>query len=42
MDAIAAELQIPPGTVKAALHRARAALARQLEHGPTEPERTGA
>lgn len=40
VDAIAAELQIPAGTVKAALHRARAALARQLEHGPTEPERT--
>lgn len=42
VDAIAAELQIPAGTVKAALHRARAALALQLDYGPTRPERTGA
>lgn len=40
VDRIAAELEIPAGTVKAALHRARAALAMQLDPGPTRPERT--
>ena len=40
VDTIAAELEIPAGTVKAALHRARTALALQLDHGPTRPERT--
>jgi RNA polymerase sigma-70 factor (ECF subfamily) len=40
VDRIADELEIPVGTVKAALHRARAALATQLDRGPTRPERT--
>lgn len=42
VDAIAAELAIPAGTIKAALHRARVALLVQLDRGPTRPERTGA
>jgi RNA polymerase sigma factor (sigma-70 family) len=38
VDGIAAELEIPSGTVKAALHRARTALAAQLEASPARPE----
>ena len=41
VDAIAAELGIPAGTVKSALHRARAALALTLGHEP-EPKSEGA
>ena len=36
---IAAELETSPGTVKATLHRARAALAEQLDTDTTRPER---
>ena len=39
VDAIAVELGIPTGTVKAALHRARSALAAQLDTRPTRPEK---
>jgi RNA polymerase sigma factor (sigma-70 family) len=39
VDEIAAELEIPAGTVKATLHRARTALAAQIESRPARPEK---
>lgn len=37
IETIARELQVPPGTVKAALHRARSVLAQLLAERPIEP-----